>query len=190
MTKAQSFTVAYGGHSRALGSEVSIVAAFDPVALEAGKHPPFRKYKGIWDTGATASVITQKVVAELGLKPIGMTQVHHAHGTTLAEVYLVNIGLPNGVAFASMSVTKAELASIDVLIGMDIIGQGDFAVTNLGAKTVFTYRVPSTETLDFTGQVKTSAPPPVPKVGRNAPCPCGSGKKYKKCCSGKPPATA
>lgn len=21
-----------------------------------------------------------------------------------------------------------------------------------------------------------------PKIGRNAPCPCGSGKKYKKCC--------
>jgi uncharacterized protein YecA (UPF0149 family) len=28
--------------------------------------------------------------------------------------------------------------------------------------------------------------PPVPvqseKIGRNDPCPCGSGKKYKKCC--------
>jgi uncharacterized protein len=24
----------------------------------------------------------------------------------------------------------------------------------------------------------------VPKVGRNEPCPCGSGKKYKKCCGG------
>jgi uncharacterized protein YecA (UPF0149 family) len=23
---------------------------------------------------------------------------------------------------------------------------------------------------------------PGPKVGRNDPCPCGSGKKYKKCC--------
>src|ERR1700676_5378479 len=23
------------------------------------------------------------------------------------------------------------------------------------------------------------------KVSRNAPCPCGSGKKYKKCCWGK-----
>jgi preprotein translocase subunit SecA len=23
------------------------------------------------------------------------------------------------------------------------------------------------------------------KVGRNEPCPCGSGKKYKKCCIGK-----
>jgi uncharacterized protein len=24
----------------------------------------------------------------------------------------------------------------------------------------------------------------VPKVGRNEPCPCGSGKKYKRCCGG------
>jgi len=33
---------------------------------------------------------------------------------------------------------------------------------------------------------KTVAPKPFrreePKVGRNDPCPCGSGKKYKKCC--------
>jgi uncharacterized protein YecA (UPF0149 family) len=27
-------------------------------------------------------------------------------------------------------------------------------------------------------QIKLEAP----KVGRNDPCPCGSGKKYKKCC--------
>jgi hypothetical protein len=26
---------------------------------------------------------------------------------------------------------------------------------------------------------------PEPKTGRNAPCPCGSGKKYKKCCLAK-----
>ena len=25
----------------------------------------------------------------------------------------------------------------------------------------------------------------MPKIGRNDPCPCGSGKKYKKCCLGK-----
>jgi uncharacterized protein len=24
-----------------------------------------------------------------------------------------------------------------------------------------------------------------PKAGRNDPCPCGSGRKYKKCCLGK-----
>jgi len=34
---------------------------------------------------------------------------------------------------------------------------------------------------------------PVPsaqKVGRNEPCPCGSGKKFKKCCDGLQPETA
>jgi len=25
----------------------------------------------------------------------------------------------------------------------------------------------------------------VTKIGRNEPCPCGSGRKYKKCCLGK-----
>jgi len=29
------------------------------------------------------------------------------------------------------------------------------------------------------------APLELPKVGRNEPCPCGSGKKYKKCCMRK-----
>jgi hypothetical protein len=28
-----------------------------------------------------------------------------------------------------------------------------------------------------------SVPAPRPKVGRNDPCPCGSGKKFKKCCA-------
>ncbi|KAF3363220.1 hypothetical protein PHSC3_000236 [Chlamydiales bacterium STE3] len=26
------------------------------------------------------------------------------------------------------------------------------------------------------------------KIGRNDPCPCGSGKKFKQCCYGKPAA--
>jgi SWIM/SEC-C metal-binding protein len=28
------------------------------------------------------------------------------------------------------------------------------------------------------------------KVGRNEPCPCGSGKKFKKCCEGSAPRAA
>ena len=35
-----------------------------------------------------------------------------------------------------------------------------------------------------TGQINPKAAPRQGvKVGRNAPCPCGSGKKYKKCCA-------
>ena len=35
----------------------------------------------------------------------------------------------------------------------------------------------------FTHQPK--APPQSPGAGRNPPCPCGSGKKYKKCCGAR-----
>jgi uncharacterized protein YecA (UPF0149 family) len=38
-------------------------------------------------------------------------------------------------------------------------------------------------------RAQTAAPPPVvrfaPKLGRNDPCPCGSGKKHKKCCGAR-----
>jgi hypothetical protein len=34
-----------------------------------------------------------------------------------------------------------------------------------------------------------TAPIVRPKIGRNEPCPCGSGKKYKKCCLGKAETT-
>jgi len=42
-----------------------------------------------------------------------------------------------------------ELIGTDVLIGMNIINQGDFAVTNKDGKTVFSFRLPSVECLDF-----------------------------------------
>jgi preprotein translocase subunit SecA len=47
--------------------------------------------------------------------------------------------------------------------------------------TNVTYSAPSE-----TGEVETSVDPAtvqvaVPRVGRNEPCPCGSGKKYKQC---------
>jgi uncharacterized protein YecA (UPF0149 family) len=34
------------------------------------------------------------------------------------------------------------------------------------------------------GQLELAVPSvrKVPKIGRNEPCPCGSGRKYKKCC--------
>ncbi len=35
------------------------------------------------------------------------------------------------------------------------------------------------------GEILASDPVRVEKIGRNEPCPCGSGKKHKKCCLGK-----
>lgn len=117
--------------------------------------PPGINYAGIWDTGATNTVITEKVVNELNLKPTGMTQVHTASGTENRPTYLVNIRLPNGVGFETVRVSQLLLVGdCDLLIGMDIIALGDFAVTNVKGKTVFSYRWPSIKTIDFVAEAQ------------------------------------
>jgi hypothetical protein len=143
-----------------------------------------KKYMGIWDTGATNSVISQKVVDEWNLKPIGMAQVHSVTGITLCETFLVSILLPNKVIMQAVRVTKGEISGYDVLIGMDIIGAGDFAVTHKDNKTTFSFRFPSIEEIDFV--IKKPEPIYSTKISRNSPCSCGSGKKYKKCCGKNP----
>ena len=63
---------------------------------------------------------------------------------------MINIGLPNRVAFPSVLAIKSTLpAGADVLIGMNIINEGDFAVTNLNGVTKFSFRVPSKTHIDF-----------------------------------------
>ena len=42
---------------------------------------------------------------------------------------------------------------------------------------------PAARIMDFLAQQEAAKSPG--KVDRNDPCPCGSGKKYKKCCLGK-----
>jgi len=142
----------------------------------------------IWDTGATGTVISQKVIDDCGLKPIGMTRVNTASDKgILTTVYFASIILPNKVIIPQLRVTRGTIVGdAEVLVGMDIISHGDFAVTNYGDKTVFSFRMPSIECIDFVKQKPSVTAPqiskPSPKVGRNDPCPCGSGKKYKKCC--------
>lgn len=179
-----AFTTINPGLSSVLYNDVQFTSSFNPKQLPPSKRPSFKTFRAIWDTGATSSVITEKVVDQCGLKPTGMTRVCHAGGEELAEVYHVNIRLPNNVAFSNVRVTKAILAVSDALIGMDIINHGDFAVTNTEGQTVFSFRVPSIQRIDFVQAANASNPAKrsTAKVGRNDPCPCGSGKKYKNCC--------
>jgi len=164
---------------------VGVCTAFNPNA-HGKERPKPSSYKAIWDTGATGSVITSKVVQDLSLKATGVQQVQTSKGHYTANTYDINIILPNGVGFAQLEVIDGDIGGdCDVLIGMDIISQGDFAVTNKDGKTVFSYRVPSVAHIDFVKEVKTPIRGDLPKVGRNAPCPCGSGKKYKQCCGKK-----
>jgi len=178
-------TVAYGRMTNVLASDVRISQAFHPPSTPSP--PSHVEFIAIWDTGATNTVITQKVIDDCKLKPIGMAKVNTAQGEMNTPAYLASIVLPNNVCFSQLRVTRGDLVgTADVLIGMDVIGQGDFAVTNKNGKTTFSFRVPSIERIDFVEQRPPGAVPgtskSLPHIGRNDPCPCGSGKKYKRCC--------
>ena len=63
----------------------------------------------------------------------------------------MNIIIPNGVMFENLLVVESESLAdgSDILIGMDIIGEGDFAVSSFQGRTTFTFRIPSIERIDF-----------------------------------------
>lgn len=180
-----AFTQKYPGITHVLLSDVFICQAFDPATISV--HPQVTPFKAIWDTGATGTVITKKVVNECGLSPINIVKVQHCGGISESNVYLINIILPNKVGLRQVQVTEADLGdNADVLIGMNIITTGDFAITNKDGKTTFSFRCPSMEYIDYSRQTSytpQAQPLKAPlKTNRNAPCPCGSGRKYKKCC--------
>ena len=182
-----SFIARADKRMRVLLTSVRISPAFDPITTAS--HPQMEEFGAIWDTGATGTVVTQRVIDKCALKPTGMTNVHTANGPTTSPTYLVNVGLPNRVMMGDIKVTRGVIhGDVDVLIGMDIISQGDLAVTNYMGKTAFTFRIPSLECIDFvksspSGKESLLAPP---QAGRNDPCPCGSGKKFKRCCGRNP----
>jgi hypothetical protein len=147
--------------------------------------------KGIWDTGATDSVITESTARLLGLRALKRVMVQGVHGNKEVNVYYINITLNNKNITLNTQVTECDELSPDnsvgMLIGMNVITMGDFVISNYQGDTVMTFRVPSLQKIDFvsgmkTGQqlIKTNVP------GRNDPCPCGSGKKYKQCCGKNP----
>lgn len=145
-----------GGLLRVLISECESCAAFDPSNTPASRQPKYRQFKAIWDTGATHSVITQPVVDACKLKPTGIMQVHGVTGSERAETFLVNLRLPNDVQFYNWTVTLGRLTpNAAILLGMDVITHGDFAITNVGGNTVFTFRIPSIKAIDYAAEANT-----------------------------------
>src|SRR6185437_11365330 len=122
MQPARSLTISSNGITRIIQSECHFSAGFDANVAGAGTPPVLHKFNAIWDTGASGSVITKEVVETCDLKPTGMVQTHHAQGMQLAETFLVNIFLPNGVQFVNVPVILGVLpGGSHALIGMDII---------------------------------------------------------------------
>lgn len=172
-----AFTLSSHGRLNTLITDCNIS---EPVKTH-GVLPP-NQYKALWDTGATGCVITQKIVTDLGIKPIGKKQVRHAAGISTVDEHMVDIWLPNKIEVKNVQVTVGVLGNdFDILIGMDLITIGDFSITNVGGKTIFSFRCPSIKEIDYVKEYNSSFKNGYPIVGQRQPCPCGSKKRYKNC---------
>jgi predicted aspartyl protease len=173
-------------HALTHSSDIILNCIKTPVVLKNTFTDVEIRTLGIWDTGATNSVITKNTANSLGLVALSKAVVNGVHGAKEVNVYYVNITLNNDQITINAQVTECEeLSSTNdtgFLIGMNIISMGDFAITNFDGSTIMTFRVPSQQRIDFVRGIKESKPIVKDKIpGRNDPCNCGSGKKYKNC---------
>lgn len=177
-----AFTTKSTGKLREIITEIGVSLPFMEEGIEASDSRIY-KTTALWDTGATNCVVTKQTARELNLKPISKTQVHHADGVTLANVYLVNIYLPNNLFIPNVRVTECseEAGNFGVIIGMNVITMGDFSITNVVNNTIFTFRMPSVSTIDYVKEAEEIKKIPFKHVGRNDICPCGSKLKFKNC---------
>ncbi len=157
-----AFSVNYAGRARVLQTKVKVCTPLNGTE-DINARKDLKEYVSIWDTGATHSAITERVVSDLGLKPTGLAEVRHADGKSSVNTYLIGIALPNGLAFSQVRVSQVNLIPDDnqkdedqpqLLIGMDIIGMGDFAVTNFNGNTLLSFQIPSSERIDFVPKAK------------------------------------
>lgn len=123
-----------------------------------------QQVRGVWDTGATSSVITSDVAQALGLVATGKTKVNASGHTAIRSTYIIDMELPNNpdnVIISGLAVTDtSELGGLDVLIGMDVIGMGDFSITHHNGNTCMSFRIPSLHEIDYTENIKLTVKPP------------------------------
>ena len=117
----------------------------------SGQPKPARKpFEALWDTGAQVSVVSQSVVSSCGLVASGIQTIRGVGDIPQRTLtFLVDIELPNKVVVTGLRVALSDLPGADILIGMDIIRSGDFAVTNFRGTTTFSFRLPSIGHIDF-----------------------------------------
>jgi len=101
------------------------------------------KVQAIWDTGATNTVISEKLVAQLGLIPTGKITCNAVNEQYQADTHIVDIELPDKMMIGGVQVTAGKnLGNYDLLIGMDLTTLGDMAITNSAGITWFSFRFP------------------------------------------------
>ncbi len=142
MKQHHALTLKFDGLSRILATEVFVSIPGQTANA---------KILAIWDTGATGTCVTTKVVKALGLIPTGQSLVSTANGTAMQNTYSINVRLPNNITVENIVATEVPglHGGAESLIGMDIIALGDFSITNHNNITCMSFRMPSGHEIDY-----------------------------------------
>lgn len=143
----QAITVSNTGLIRRIVTPCAVSTARDPdiqpdqiITVQAD---------ALWVTGATRSAIVPALANQLKLMPVGNRIIDTANGQINSPLYKVDIALDSEIHFDNVIVEEAQLLSTQVLLGMDVISQGDLTVTNGNGKTTFSFQIPATRNIDF-----------------------------------------
>lgn len=149
---ASAFTLVYPQEMAEVITNVGVVRPF------VSRQPPSQvlPMKALWDTGATNCCITKSAAEQAKLPAIGRAIVIGVHGPQECNEYYVNLVLPNQVMVSRVRATECEgvEGKFDVIIGMSVITLGDFALSQPHGETIFSFRIPSIEAIDFVEQAQ------------------------------------
>jgi len=151
---ASATTISYNRITRQIKSKVRV---FNGLMIAANNNnweaqeAKTKEYTAVWDTGASSSAITRRVVDELELSVISRGTTHTAADSKETTIHDIHLWLPDHVIITHCAAICVDLnlPDVDLLIGMDVISQGDFSISNYQGNTVMSFRVPSQACIDY-----------------------------------------
>lgn len=133
------FSTTYEGVARYIVTTCKIAGAGK--AMQSRNN--LRECTAIWDTGASTTIISREVAECLKLDVIGTMPVNTIGGKQAYQRSKIDIYLPTKQIIHFLDVIVGELSNCDILIGMDLITLGDFALSTTKGRTTFYFETPS-----------------------------------------------
>lgn len=163
----------------------------EPTRCPCGQDAAFsaccKPYLDGWDTPKTAELLMRSRYSAYAIEDIDYL------GKTSGGQALLDFSARDAATWAkNATFTKLEVSKTELGADTDTVGFVEFAATFVeqgrtqvvSERSRFERATPGDATTPwrYVGREKASPVKVAPKAGRNDPCPCGSGQKYKKCC--------
>ena len=141
----KAFTIGGEGHLSSIITPIAVRQSKD-LCCQFKLHFQHANVRALWDTGAANSSMSHGLARYLGLKPVDICYVNGLSGLQASNVYLLDILLPSAVEIFNIRVSEfVDNGYFEIVIGMDIIGLGDLAISNKDNNTLVSFRMPPSE---------------------------------------------